>query len=924
MGTQDRAEFTSWQIVGRDAELAVVCECITSEAGSRALVLTGRPGIGKTTLCAAAIRLAREGGYRVLSTRASSTAAPLPFSGLIDLCDTVGNEDLASLPDVQRAALEVALLRTRHGDEPPDARAIALGFWAVIRNMCLKAPLLITVDDVHWMDPASVEMLTFLAHRLQNERVCFLMTRSAERSTTIESSFERSAVLQVGPLSFGAVRRLLLERLGLSLPRSVLHRIVDITGANPLFVLELGRELLARGVPTSVGDLPIPARIEDLFERRIDELSPAARRALMALALCPDIGLDGLTRLAGHSTVDELVDHELAEIDADRLRPTHPLLGAAAVRGAGRGARRELHLALAAAISDPEQRAMHLGLATATTDDVLAETLANSAATASARGARQQAVELAGHALRLTPPQSRHRSERVLALAECLETAGEMQPMTDLLTAEMDSLPPGISKARAWLMLSEGSSSRRLADLAEMRRRALDEAPADPVVRARVLAKQASNAAASANVNIPQAEAWASEAAQLTAHAGPSLRRSGLYALAWARAMSGQPVDDLCALSQALSDVDAYIAVTPERVAGQRQVWRGEIATGRETLQRLFTLADERGEVESYALMRLHMCELHLRAGDWDAAEGLLSEWAESADRELMFRPKYERCRALLAAGRGNPAETHEWATLTVARGKETGCRWDEFEGARAAATGLLLTHKAAEAADMLHHVWTSCETEGVNEPGVFPVTPDLVQALIETDDIEQAAQVAARLASFAASNDHPWASVTATRCAGLVTLASSGGDHGHASQQLADAATTYESLGLHFDAGRTLLGLGRAQRRLRQWGSTRSALETAIAIFERIGSTGWVDHTRSELERTGARGEQSAGQLTTSEERAAERAAAGMSNKEIARELGVTVHTVEVHLSRVYAKLGVSSRGQLAAQLRSAAVVEH
>ena len=174
------------------------------------------------------------------------------------------------------------------------------------------------------------------------------MTRSSERSTTIENAFERgAALLPVGPLSFGAVRRLLLDRLGLSLPRSVLHRMVDITDANPLFLLELGRELLARGVPTSVGDLPIPARIEDLFEKRIDELPPAARQALMALALCPDIGLDGLTRLAGQDTVDQIVDHGLVEIDGDRIRPTHPLLGAAAVRGAGRRARRELHLALA-------------------------------------------------------------------------------------------------------------------------------------------------------------------------------------------------------------------------------------------------------------------------------------------------------------------------------------------------------------------------------------------------------------------------------------------------------------------------------------------------------------------------------------------------------------------------------------------------
>src|ERR1019366_5134849 len=125
------------------------------------------------------------------------------------------------------------------------------------------------------------------------------------------------------------------------------------------------------------------------------------------------------------------------------------------------------------------------------------------------------------------------------------------------------------------------------------------------------------------------------------------------------------------------SDETAYIAAAPERVAGQRLVWRGEIRRAREALTRLLQLADERGELESYALMRLHVCELHLRVGEWDAAEALLDEWAQSADRELMFRPKYERCRALLAAGRGDIEQTQRWATLAVARGEETGCRWD-------------------------------------------------------------------------------------------------------------------------------------------------------------------------------------------------------------------------------------------------------
>ena len=383
-----------------------------------------------------------------------------------------------------------------------------------------------------------------------------------------------------------------------------------------------------------------------------------------------------------------------------------------------------------------------------------------------------------------------------------------------------------------------------------MRRRALEAAPDDPVIRARVLAKQASNAAGSTVTNIPQAQAWAAEAARLTEDAEPSIRRTGLYALAWTRAMSGRPVDDLCAASQALSDVNAYIAVTPERVAGQRHLWRGEIGEARETLQRLLRLADERGEVESYALVRLHICELHLRTGEWEAAETLLMEWVESADRELMFRPKYERCRALLAAGRGNAAETDEWATLAINRGRETGCRWDEFEGLRAAAAGLLLTHQPAGAVELLREVWDACEAAGVNDPGVFPVAPDLVQALIEDGDVDQARQVSTRLASFAAANDHPWASVTAHRCSSLVTLATLEGDHAAAAQQLVAAAAGYESLGLQFDAARCLFSLGRAQRRLRQWGSARDAIERATATFQRIGSAGWADDARIELGR--------------------------------------------------------------------------
>jgi tetratricopeptide (TPR) repeat protein len=534
-----------------------------------------------------------------------------------------------------------------------------------------------------------------------------------------------------------------------------------------LFVLELGRELLATGVPLIAEELPVPSGIEGVLGMRVASLSPPLQRVLLALALSADLRIGELAAVTSDAAVDEAVDGGVAEVDGDRVRAAHPLLAAAALRSAGRGVRRELHLGLAEVLSDAELRAMHLALATEGADGALAQTVAAAAATASARGARQQAVALAEHALRLTPADSQSRGERVLDLARYLETAGEMRRLTELLKPEVDSLPAGGPRARAWLMLSEGAGSQHMDDLADLQRRALAEGADDPGLQARVLAKQASNAAASTISDLGQAEDWALAAVKAAATAEPDVRRMTLYALAWVRVMTGRAIDDLCGTSQAVSDATAYIAAAPERVAGQRLVWRGEVHAAREALTRLLRLADERGERESYALMRLHVCELHLRAGEWDPAEALLDEWSQSTDRELMFRPKYERCRALLAAGRGDIEQTERWATLAVTRGQQTGCRWDELEGLRALGIGRLLAHQPATAAESLRAAWAHVEREGVQEPGVFPVAPELVQALTELGEFEEASGITARLAELAERQSHPWATITAERCRG-------------------------------------------------------------------------------------------------------------------------------------------------------------
>jgi DNA-binding CsgD family transcriptional regulator len=187
-----------------------------------------------------------------------------------------------------------------------------------------------------------------------------------------------------------------------------------------------------------------------------------------------------------------------------------------------------------------------------------------------------------------------------------------------------------------------------------------------------------------------------------------------------------------------------------------------------------------------------------------------------------------------------------------------------------------------------------------------------LVEALAELGEHAEAVAITQRLVALSESQRHPWGRATAKRCGATVQFAA--GETAAAS--LEAAAADFGQLGLPYDQARSLLALGRAQRRLRKWRAARDALAGVVATFDALGSDGWADRARSELSRVGARRPRPAGELTPTEERVARLAAEGHANKEIARMLFVTVHTVEAHLSKAYAKLGVRSRTQLASRL--------
>jgi DNA-binding CsgD family transcriptional regulator len=854
-------------------------------------------------------------GMRVLSARAAQAEHGLSFSALADLLESVDNEVLHGLPAPQRSALEVALLRVDALGRPPEPRAIGAGTLRVLRALAAHGPLIVALDDVQWLDPGSSDAMSFAVRRLETSPVGLLLT---ERSGPA-SEFRRAVDVldpvrtEVAGLSFGAARHLLGDRLDLHLARRSMRRVFDATRGNPLFVLELGRSIVGHETLAEDDDLPITTDIEDLIGVRIASLETPVRRALLAVALGGDLRLDQLSVMVEVSAINDAVTSGLLVVEEDRVRTAHPLLAAVVRDRASVLERRSLHGDLADSMSDHARSAHHRAMAAVGVDESLAWALADAAAAAVTRGARTDAVHLAGHALRLTAPDSPHRSERLLAVAEALDRAGEEARVQALLAPEIDALQPGPLRARGHLLLLGGAPS--VAEYDHNLDQALLHSRGDPALRALALAEKTLDTVVTYVRRLPEAEAWATEAVSLSPSAAEPLAAAG-----WVRILMGRPVDDLVARQRSAATVPAELFYSVERLAGIRAAFRGETAVARQTFQGLLEEADDRGESSSYAALQHQLAELELRCGEIDNARRLIEEHDSTPDDGIGVIAHVPRLRALLAALAGLPEDAVRWADRASQASARIGTSpdspdWDVLEVQRARGLIALLAGDARGAVDVFGMVWAHTEREGIDDPGAFPVAPDLVEALASQGDLLKAHETTTRLHELAERQDHPWGRASVVRCRALLQLSSKVGE-GDPVRELAAAADAYAELGLRFDAARSLLLSGVAARRLRRWGAARQALARAVEAFEAIGSTGWAARGVSELERIGDRTSRTDDDLTRSERRAAELAAEGLTNREIAAALFIGEHTVEVHLSHAYAKLGIRSRAALARRL--------
>jgi DNA-binding CsgD family transcriptional regulator len=900
------------EVIGREGEVASLQAFLAGESGHRAMVIEGEPGIGKTTLWEAALEFAGTTGFTVLAARASQAEATMSFAALADLLDGVEPETVAALPPPQRHALDVALRRAEPSGSAPDRLAIAAGFLGIVRQLADVGPVLIAVDDLHWLDPASSGPLAYTARRLPGPHTRLLLSKRPGPQVGIEKEIRPAELtdLVIRPLSFGAVNRLLMHRLGPVLPRRLVSQVHQIAQGNALFSLELGRMLIDAGAAGGAVNIDIeslPGLVEDAFRERIGALSEPVGRALLATALSAGLSRPELVQLVGGASVDQAVAAELIVFDRGGARPSHPLLAVAARQQASPAARAGLHLALAGTLQDRLLRTRHRALASDGPDPALAAEVADAARHAIEVGAVHEGEQLAANALRLTPRDDPAWPDRILDLARYQLLSGNEMGMVDSLERHLGDLPPGRPRALAHLVWAEQSD---FAGEAWHLEQARAEAPSDPGIRATVLARQAMMAMVNRVDDVAQGAAWAEEAWKARGETDGEVDAILATAFAWARILRGRPIGDLVRHWRRQAGSPQYEQVI-ERPVAIRHAFRGEVGLASKIMERLHQQAVDRGDYRSVLVFDVQRAEFALRTGDVGAAATIIRDMDRLPEAEVTRA----RLLAVRAAVAGQPAEARRLAAEVLSQVEPGECPgWDRLEAHRALGLASILEQAPDAAAAHLRSVWEHTRTEGIGDPGAFPVAPDLIEALLSDGDTKAADSIVAELERLSARSHHPWGLATVAR--GRATLALALAYTDAAVGELEEAAAAYEGLGLVFDQARTLLHPGRVQRRARKRGLARRTLEEAAGIFETLGCEGWAASARSDLDRVSGRRPTASRQLTASERRVVELAAKGMSNKEIAAQLYVGVYTVEAHLSHAYAKLGVRSRAQLARAL--------
>jgi DNA-binding CsgD family transcriptional regulator len=911
------------RVFGRVTEIRALEQLLQEARDGRSgvLVLRGQPGIGKSALLGQLV--SRAVGFRVVRAAGVESETELPFAGLHQLCASMLAR-LDSLAEPQRRALGIAF-GLIDGDNP-DLFLLSLAALSLMAEAAEEKPLLCVVDDAHWLDQASAQVLGFIGRRLLAEPIALVFAaRDVFAATDVQTPPDHLAglpELRLGGLDEEAAGSLLETVLSGPIDEVVRKRIIEETHGNPLALLELFRGLgaaeLAGGFALpQAGDLP--KTIEDQYIARLRRL-PGQTQQLVLLAAADVAGETALVyRAAQALELDSMaiipaVTAGLLDIGAN-VRFRHPLARSAAYRAASPEDRRRAHGALAAATDpqlDPDRRAWHRAQAAAVPEEAVAQELADSADRAQRRGGAAAAAAFWERAVVLTPDPAT-RASRALTAAEAKFAVGDFMAVQALLATAQAGPVSDLDSARV---------QRAAAHTAFALRRGRD---APPLLLQAAQRLEGLDAALAGQTYL--------EALVAAIYAGRLAREGDVQEIA--RAAASRPPDPgqlphvrLLLRGLGLRLTDGYLAAAPVL----KQALRGyrERPTGPDWLGVSYTLVamdlwDDDAWFELAARLARqtrstgtlgwlpfaldYHAEASLQAGDLAQTTALLAE-SERIDPGiraaiLPYVP------LLLSAWQGNAAAAAEQAGVMAsgagARGEGAALTYVDYASA-VLNNGLGRYELAAAAAR---------SASAADELAVSPwALAELVEAAARGGQAEPVAAATDRLSAIASASGSDWARGVAARSRALVSVAADTAD-----DLYAEAVELLGRTRMASQLARTRLCYGEWLRRENRRVDARNQLRPAFDAFSAMGAAGFAERARRELEATGERVRKRSdpsADLTPQEEQVAQLAREGRTNAEIGAQLFIGARTVEWHLRNIFVKLNISSRRELAHTLNS------
>ncbi len=898
-------------LLGRQRERAVLERLLGTARGGHGatIVLHGDPGVGKTALLEYAVEVGE--GFRVIRTAGVEGEMELDFAALQQLCSPILG--LAEqLPGPQREALDVAF-----GLGAGDASSpflVGLAVLGLLADAAEEQPLLCLVDDAQWLDGASARALAFVARRLLAERVALAV---ATRDPA--GGFARFPQLRVEPLGRRDARALLESVLAARLDEPVLERIVAETGGNPLAILELPRGLSPAQLAGGFGlpAAPLSTGIERSFTRRLARLPREARRLLLLAAAEPLGDPALLWRAAQQLGIPETATHALESEGLLTLDGAvafrHPLVRSAVYGSAEPSERREVHRALADATDpelDPDRRAWHRAQAASVPDEERATELEHSAGRAQARGGFAAGAAFLERAAALTPEPT-HRARRLLAAAAAERDAGDLEAALGLLARFDPGALDELGHARVDLLQAQiALEQRRGGDAGRLFLSAASRLESLAPELACETYLEALGGAMTSDIEVVGG-APAVAAAARAAQSGAIPTRTVDVVL---DAFATRLIDGFAAAAQALAralelllatdlgaeDISRRLSLSSSRDGNMvaLELWDDEAV--HLLAARQVQVARDTGALGHLEFALSFLARSHMLAGELTPAALLLDEARSIA--EATGNPALVNAPMILAAWRGDEAQALE---LIEASAEEAAARrWTSNNYARAVLFNGLARHDAARDA-----AWEAFQPDPIGYGSLL--LPELAEAASRTADhalLDHALEWVSQRTGVISSR---WASGIEARVRALL----SEGDV--ADSLYRESIVNLSGTRVRLELARTQLLYGEWLRRERRRLDAREQLRSALEAFTGMGAEAFARRAERELVATGERARKrtvdTLGQLTPQEMQISRLVAQGHTNREIAAQLFISPSTVEYHLKKVFRKLGVTSRTQLA-----------